>query len=570
MSIKRKGIAASDGIAIARATILYKNQLQVTVQLKVDIVKELQRIDLALQKSIEEIQALYEETCNKLGEAHAQIFSAHLMFLNDPEFIGEIRNRIEHQNENAEFALQEVTVALVQTFEMMDDEYFKQRSVDIQDVSQRMMQHLLGHSVTSIGNFKEPVILVANDLTPSDTIGLDQQFVQAFITNVGGRTSHSAIVARAMRIPAVVGLGEITDQIHQGDLLIVDGFRGEVILQPTEEELHMYTNQQQAYVAKQQALDVFIHEQSMTKDGHMIELAANIATPHEVEGVLQTGAEGIGLFRSEFLYMNRASAPTEEEQFQAYQMVVSVMKGKPVIIRTLDVGGDKEIPYLELPKEENPFLGYRAIRVCLEQTDLFKTQLRAILRASHYGEVKIMFPMISTVTEVKLAKKLLEEAKMELSNEGIPYQSQIEVGIMIEIPASAVASDILAKEVDFFSIGTNDLIQYTLACDRMNQKISHLYQPYHPAVLRLVKMVVDAAHQAGKWVGMCGEMAGDPIAVPILIGMGLDELSMSSGSILSIRKQIREFSFAEFQSIAEEALQQDSQESVRECVLRQR
>ncbi|GEO27785.1 phosphoenolpyruvate-protein phosphotransferase [Alicyclobacillus acidoterrestris] len=566
MGRRYHGVAASDGIAIAPVFVVNAAVKNVEKREDVTVEQELSKLEDAIARTKAELQQLYETANQKLGASHAQIFVAHLQILDDPEFVGAIQSTMQTEHVNVEYALTSVTSQLVAIFEQMDDEYMRQRSSDIKDVSQRVLGHLQGTSRASLAALEEPVILVAEDLTPSDTVVLDKNLVHAFVTDVGGRTSHSAIMARSLGIPAVVGLGEISQAVEPGMTVIVNGLDGEVIVDPTPDELAMYRRRMEEDANQRQQLQALRFEPTVTTDGHQVELAGNIGGPADVDNVQENGGEGIGLFRSEFLYMNRNAAPTEEEQFQAYREVAERMAGKPVVIRTLDVGGDKEIPYLDLPKESNPFLGYRAIRVCLDTPELFKTQLRAILRASHYGHIKLMFPMISNVMEIRQAKQLLKAVQSELRDASIPFDEQMEIGIMVEIPASAVIADVLAQEVDFFSIGTNDLIQYTMACDRMNDRITHLYQPYHPAILRLVKMVVDGAHQHGKWVGMCGEMAGDLTAVPILLGLGLDEFSMSGGSILRVRQLIRDLSYERAQALADEALKQDSQQAVEELV----
>jgi len=455
----------------------------------------------------------------------------------------------------------------VTLFEGMDDEYMSARASDIKDVTNRILAHLLGVHIPNPSNINEQVIIVANDLTPSETAQLDRNYVLGFITDIGGRTSHSAIMARSLEIPAVVGAGTATTTIQNGDWLIVDGLSGQVLVNPTEADVIAdYQEKAQSYRTQQAEWVTLVNEQTMSKDGVHIELAANIGSPSDLDGVLRHGAEGIGLYRTEFLYMGRENLPSEDEQFTAYKTVIEGMKGKPVVIRTLDIGGDKHLPYLPLQEEMNPFLGHRAIRLCLDQQELFRTQLRALLRASVYGNLKIMFPMIATIQEFREAKSILLEEKEKLIAEGIAVSAAIEVGMMVEIPATAVMADIFAKEVDFFSIGTNDLIQYTMAADRMNEKVSYLYQPYNPAILRLIQMVIKAAHQEQKWVGMCGEMAGDELAVPLLLGLGLDEFSMSATSILKTRALLKQLTVPEMQSLATEALQLATAEEVVEKV----
>jgi len=556
------GIAASDGIAFGRAFLLARTTENIEEQHDISVQDEIGRLARVVAQAKQELVGLYEVALERLGASHAQIFMAHTQILEDPAFVGEVENRIRSQHVNAEFALTTVTSEWVSMFEQLEDDYIRQRASDIMDVSQRVLMHLQGINSTSLVSIQEPVVLIAKDLAPSDTVLLNKNMVHAFITDVGGRTSHSAIMARSMGIPAVVGLGVVSESIQPDSFVIVNGFDGEVIVDPSPEEITQFTQRLQSNEINKQQLQSMRDKPSITRDGHVVELGGNIGTPIHVQGVLANGGEGIGLFRSEFLYMNRSTAPTEEEQFEAYRQVAVEMSGMPVIIRTLDVGGDKEIPYLNLPHEANPFLGYRAIRVSLDRTELLLTQLRAVLRASQYGNIKLMFPMISTITEIRQAKRILETVKDDLRSKSIPFDDHLEVGIMVEIPAAAVAADLLAKEVDFFSIGTNDLIQYTMACDRLNERISHLYQPYHPAVLRLIHMVIEGAHRHGKRVGMCGEMAGDPIAVPILLGLGLDEFSMSASSILNVRQLIRDLTYERAQALAQRALEQDSQEAV--------
>ncbi|MBW3109120.1 phosphoenolpyruvate--protein phosphotransferase, partial [Mammaliicoccus sciuri] len=412
----------------------------------------------------------------------------------------------------------------------------------------------------------ESVIIVGEDLTPSDTAQLNKEFVKGFATNIGGRTSHSAIMSRSLEIPAVVGTKDITDRVNHGDSLIIDGLSGDVIINPTDDEVQAYEQKQKNFLAEKEELAKLVNDESVSKDGVHVELAANIGTPNDLEGVKNNGAEGIGLYRTEFLYMGRDNMPSEEEQFEAYSKVLKEMDGKRVVVRTLDIGGDKELSYLNLPKEMNPFLGYRAIRLCLDQTEIFRTQLRALLRASEFGKLNIMFPMIATIKEFRDAKAILLEEKEKLVSEGVNVADDIEIGIMVEIPSTAALADIFAKEVDFFSIGTNDLIQYTMAADRMSERVSYLYQPYNPAILRLVKQVIEASHKEGKWTGMCGEMAGDNTAIPLLLGLGLDEFSMSATSILKARKQIKQLDQKEMQELAGKAINCATEEEVVELV----
>ena len=485
---------------------------------------------------------------------------------NDPELLSQTTDKIKSESVNAAYAFDEVSNMFIMMFESMDNEYFRERAADIKDIKKRILAHLLGVKVNDPSTIDEQVVIIAEDLTPSDTAQLDRNFVKGFATNIGGRTSHSAIMARSLENPAVVGTKTILEDVKDGDMIILDGLEGNVIVNPTAEQVAHYEEVAKQYEAQKAEWAKLKNEKTVSKDGQHVELAANIGTPKDVEGVLANGGEAVGLYRTEFLYMGRDNFPTEEEQFEAYKAVLEAMGDKPVVVRTLDIGGDKELPYLHLPKEMNPFLGYRAIRLCLDDTDLFRTQLRALLRASAYGKLRIMFPMIATLNEFRSAKALLLEEKAKLVAEGVTVSEEIEVGMMVEIPSAAVLADQFAKEVDFFSIGTNDLIQYTMAADRMNEKVSYLYQPYNPSILRLVKMVIDAAHKEGKWTGMCGEMAGDQTAIPLLLGLGLDEFSMSATSILPARSLISKLSKAEMADLAAEALNKSTVEEVIELV----
>ena len=452
--------------------------------------------------------------------------------------------------------------------ESMDNEYMRERAKDIRDVTNRVTAHLLGVQIPDPSLISEEVVIIAEDLTPSDTAQLNRRYVKGFATDIGGRTSHSAIMARSMEIPAVVGTKQAVSRIEHGVMVIVDGLEGDVIIDPSSEIIAQYEAKKANYETQKAQWAKLVHEPTVTKDGVHVELAANIGTPADVKSVLENGAEAVGLYRTEFLYMGRDRLPTEAEQFTAYKTVLEKMEGKPVVVRTLDIGGDKELPYLKLPKEMNPFLGFRAIRLCLEEQTIFRTQLRALLRASVYGNLKIMFPMIATVSEFREAKAILLEEKEKLAAEGVKAADQIEIGMMVEIPSTAVMADQFAKEVDFFSIGTNDLIQYTMAADRMNGRVAYLYQPCNPAILRLISRVSDAAHQEGKWVGMCGEMAGDPIAIPLLLSLGLDEFSMSATSILPVRAQIKDLSSEHAKSVKEAVLSMKTSEEVIEFVKR--
>ncbi|HDA8029366.1 TPA: phosphoenolpyruvate--protein phosphotransferase [Staphylococcus aureus] len=567
MSKLIKGIAASDGVAIAKAYLLVEPDLTFDKNEKVtDVEGEVAKFNNAIEASKVELTKIRNNAEVQLDADKAAIFDAHLLVLDDPELIQPIQDKIKNENANAASALTDVTTQFVTIFESMDNEYMKERAADIRDVSKRVLSHILGVELPNPSMIDESVVIVGNDLTPSDTAQLNKEFVQGFATNIGGRTSHSAIMSRSLEIPAIVGTKSITQEAKQGDMIIVDGLNGDVIVNPTEDELIAYQDKRERYFADKKELQKLRDADTVTVDGVHAELAANIGTPNDLPGVIENGAQGIGLYRTEFLYMGRDQMPTEEEQFEAYKEVLEAMDGKRVVVRTLDIGGDKELSYLNLPEEMNPFLGYRAIRLCLAQQDIFRPQLRALLRASVYGKLNIMFPMVATINEFREAKAILLEEKENLKNEGHDISDDIELGIMVEIPATAALADVFAKEVDFFSIGTNDLIQYTLAADRMSERVSYLYQPYNPSILRLVKQVIEASHKEGKWTGMCGEMAGDETAIPLLLGLGLDEFSMSATSILKARRQINGLSKNEMTELANRAVDCATQEEVIELV----
>ncbi|MFS0787418.1 phosphoenolpyruvate--protein phosphotransferase [Shouchella sp. 1P09AA] len=566
MSNNLTGIAASAGIAIAKAFVHEEPDFTVKQKEATNKETEVDRLTAALAQSSKELEQIKEKAHKELGEDKAEIFSAHLLVLSDPELIDAVKAKINEDGVTAEYALNEVADMFITMFENMDNAYMKERAADIRDVSRRVLGHLMGIQVVSLAAIAEETVIIAHDLTPSDTAQLNPKVIKGFATDIGGRTSHSAIMSRSLEIPAVVGTKEATKTVNNGDIVIVDGIDGNVIINPSEEELAAYKEKQSKFAEQKAEWAKLVNEKTLTKDGVHVELAANIGTPQDLDGVIGNGAEGIGLYRTEFLYMGRTELPSEEEQFEAYKEVVERMEGKPVVIRTLDIGGDKELPYLDLSEEMNPFLGFRAIRLCLEKQDMFRDQLRALLRASAFGNLKIMFPMIATIEELKEAKEILADEKAKLQAEGVSVSEELEVGIMVEIPSTAVAAPQFAKEVDFFSIGTNDLIQYTMAADRMNERVSYLYQPYHPAVLRLIDMVIKAAHAEGKWVGMCGEMAGDEIAIPLLLGLGLDEFSMSATSVLPARSQLSKLSKEELSDFAQKALLESTSEAVENLV----
>ena len=536
----KKGIAASKGYAIGRVFIQEHEEIVINDNKVSDIEAEKNLLKQSLEASKKQFTSIKEKTLNEIGEHEAQVFEAHLMLLDDVEFTGQMETTIENESLNAMKAVQNVTDTFVMIFDSMDDPYMRERAADIKDVSKRIISNLAGKGGSDFAITEGNTVVVAHDLTPSDTAQLDRSKVIGFLTNIGGRTSHSAIMARTLEIPAVVGLGDITTSVKNGDIIIVDGMEGLALINPEQKTIDEYTKKKEKFHAEQEELKKLIEVKTVTKGGRRVEVCGNIGKPQDVDQVLANGGDGVGLFRTEFLYMDRESAPTEEEQFESYKYVLEKSAGKQVVIRTLDIGGDKTLPYLPLPEEMNPFLGYRAIRLCLDRKDIFKVQIRALLRASVYGNLAVMFPMISGLEEFQAAREFVEECKVELKSEGVAFSDSIQWGIMVEIPAAAVCADELAKHVDFFSIGTNDLIQYTLAADRMSEKVSYLYNPMHPAVLRLIKMTIDGAHKHGKWVGMCGEMAGDEAAIPTLVEYGLDEFSMSSTSMLAAKKIIME------------------------------
>lgn len=549
-----KGIGASPGIAIGKALVVEESEIVIEKKSISDIDSELKKLSDAVLISKEELTKVKEKVAQEVGEEEAEIFGAHLLVLEDPEFIGEAENKIKNENINAEYALNEVKDMFVSIFESMDNAYMKERAADVKDVTNRVLRHILGIKVVDLSSLSDEIVLVAHDLTPSDTATMDKAKVLGFLTDIGGRTSHTAIMSRTLEIAAIVGLSDVTKQVKDGDMIIFDGDVGEVYINPDQKLIEEYGEKKRLFEDEKKALEKLKGKESITLDGKRVELAGNIGTPNDVEGLIKNDAEGVGLYRTEFLYMNNDNFPEEETQYEAYKAVLEGMKGKPVVIRTLDIGGDKKLSYFEMEEEMNPFLGYRAIRLCLDRTDIFKTQLRALYRSSVHGKLRIMFPMISSLEELLKAKEICEEVKSELRDENIAYSDDVEVGMMIEIPSAAIISDVLAKHVDFFSIGTNDLIQYTCAVDRMNQKISYLYNQFNPAVLRLINLVIKNAHAEGKWVGMCGESAGDQKMIPILLGFGLDEFSMSPISILRARRLVTSVSQADMKKLSDEIL----------------
>ncbi|MCD6539170.1 MAG: phosphoenolpyruvate--protein phosphotransferase [Candidatus Omnitrophica bacterium] len=551
-----KGVSASSGIAVGKAFLIGREEFSV-VSRKVpleDVPSEILRLEDALIKTRRELIELQKEIEKNLGSEHAQIFDAHLLVLEDRVLIEDVISKIKKNRINVEYAFWEVIKKYIETLSKLDDGYLKERALDLRDVGKRVLKKLLKKDTPPYTQIKEKVIIVAHDLSPVDTASLPKKKILGFATDIGGRTSHTAIIARALGIPAVVGLEKLTPVVKLQDLIVIDGTKGEVIIDPTEEVLAEYKERQR----EEKQLKRFFYSlkklPAQTPDNKRIVLAANIELPEEIPLVLEWGAEGVGLYRTEFIYLGRKDLPSEEEQYQAYLNVAKKVRPYPVVIRTLDLGGDKFLSQPLMPKEMSPFLGWRAIRFCLAQPQIFKVQLRAILRASREGNLKLMFPMISGIEELRQAKNLLEEVKQELRKEGKPFDENIEVGVMIEVPSAALMSDVLAKEADFFSIGTNDLIQYSLAVDRANEKVAYLYEPTHPGVLRLIKMIIENAHKGGVWVGMCGEMASEPLCAFLLLGMGIDELSVPPSSIPRVKKLIRSVGFAQASQFVEKVL----------------
>lgn len=551
-----KGIPAAPGIVVGKAFIFGKEDLDVTpIEITEDQVPlEISRFEDALIQTRQEIIALQKKIALDMGSEHGEVFDAHLLVLEDRMLIEEVISRVKKEKLNIDYIFSQVLKRYAHVFSKIEDEYLKERISDINDVGRRILRNLLGRMRKGLAELEDEVVVVAHDLSPSDTASMHKNRVKAFITDIGGKTSHTAIMAKSLEIPAVVGLEVATEQIKNGDIVIIDGASGTVIVSPDADTLKKYQVQEEKLKDQTQTLTAIRNLPAQTTDGRQVTLAANIEFPDEIPSVLEHGADGVGLYRTEYFYMNRKDLPVEDEQFEAYKNLATTFGDKPVIVRTLDLGGDKFISQFNLPKEMSPFMGWRAIRFCLGRPDIFKTQLRAILRASVFGNLKIMFPMISGVEELRSAKQMVEEAKNELQGRGIAYNAGIEIGAMIEVPSAALTSDVLAREVAFFSIGTNDLIQYALAVDRTNEKIAYLYEPTHPAVLRLVKNVIEAGHHAKIWVGMCGEMSSEPSLAILLLGLGLDEFSMPSASLLEIKNVIRTISYETAKGIAEEAM----------------
>jgi len=556
-----RGIPVSPGVRRGKVLVLTKAQDRVPEQhlAEADVPNEVQRFEQALIQTRHQILRMQEVVSERLGAQEGAIFDAHLLVLEDPVFIEEVTRRIQNERLTAEYAFQQVADKFIRGLSAIDDEYLRERAADMRDVTSRILNNLLGNQEdASVFRLTEPCIIISHDLTPSQTAQLDKRFVLGFATDVGSKTSHTAIMARSLRIPAVVGLESASKVMITGQYALLDGFNGLVIINPTDQTLFEYGQLAKRQVTLEEKLKETRDQPAVTLDGARIILSANIEQPGDAEGVIQSGAEGVGLFRTEYLFINRDVLPSEEEQYQAYRQVAVALKPHPVIIRTLDLGGDKFLSQLEVPQEMNPFLGWRAIRFCLQEKEVFRSQLRAILRASAEGNIKMMYPMISSVTEVEQANALVEEYKGELRRENTPFNENLEIGAMIEIPSAALAADALARKVNFFSVGTNDLVQYSLAVDRLNEKIAHLYEPTHPAILRLIHMTVEAARKKGIWVGVCGEMAGDPLVAPLLLGLGVEELSVAPISVPRIKFLIRRMKMAEAKELADCALKCDS------------
>jgi phosphotransferase system enzyme I (PtsI) len=561
-----KGIAISEGFSIGTLLVVEQQALMIEKQVTEDHQGEIERLNQSVQVIKERLEARMAQAEAKQDKARADVFSAHLMILEDPELFSEVESIIKTQKTNAEYALQSVTDGFIQIFEAMDNAYLRERSHDIKDLRDQVLRHMGGVESTVSFDKDEPVILAAVDFNPSDIQYTDMEQVVGFIAEKGAQTTHFAILAKISGIPTVLGVKELLTHVKTGDVIIIDGNKGEVLINPSLEVKKAYEQLREEHIAFKNSLSTLIDEPSVTVDEHAVELFANIAGTKDADKAFEVGSEGVGLFRTEFIYMDRTTAPTEEEQFEIYKYVLQSMKGKPTVIRTLDVGGDKELPYLNIPKEDNPFLGYRAVRYCLVEKPIFVTQLRALLRASVYGNLHIMVPMISCLEEVLEIKDMMAGIKADLTQEQIPFSPDYHLGIMIEVPSAAIAADILAEEVDFFSIGTNDLIQYTMAVDRMNEAIAHLYNPYQPAFIRLLKMVIDGAHSKGIKVAMCGELASDKLFIPVLLGLGLDEFSMNPSAVLKSRYLIRKSSYAKAVDLVEALLKMKRSEDIKEAL----
>ena len=562
------GIPASPGIVFGKALVLKEEKIVLDTQKikESQIDAEIVRFYEGRSAAVEQLNSIKDRAYASLGEEKAAIFEGHLMILEDEELEEEILDYLRSNKVNAAVAANVIIDQQVAMLSEIDDEYLKERAGDIRDIGNRSIKNILGMHIVDLGEINEEAILVAYDLTPSETAQLNLDKVLGFVTDIGGRTSHTSIMARSLELPAIVGTNNVTELVNTGDFLILDALNNAVYVNPSQDEIQRLKTLQAKLAEEKAELAKLKDLPALTLDGHRVDVVANIGTIRDVEGAERNGAEGVGLYRTEFLFMDRDQLPTEEEQFIAYKEVVEAMNGNLVILRTMDIGGDKELPYLNLPKEMNPFLGWRAIRIALDRREILNAQLRAVLRASAYGRLAVMFPMIISVEEIRELKSVIEELKVELRNEGKDFDENIQIGVMVETPSAAVNAKFLAKEVDFFSIGTNDLTQYTLAVDRGNELISHLYNPMSPSVLSLIKQVIDASHAEGKWTGMCGELAGDENATILLLGMGLDEFSMSAISVPRIKKLIRNVNYQDAKHLAEKALQQPTAAEIERLV----
>ena len=563
------GIGASEGISIGKVLLYFEEKIDMESYRTSTVPVEAENLKLeeGMKKTKLQLLAIRERVKEKLGEDKASIFDAHIELLEDEDLLSEIKERIKTESMTAVYAVNEGIGEYCELLSKLDDEYMRERATDLQDIGSRWVKNILGIKIRDLSNLEPNTVVVTHDLTPSDTAQLDLEHCAGFVTEIGGKTAHSAIMARSLEIPAIVGVGNVMTTIKEGEEIIIDGEKGELFISPTPEIIAEYKEMREQFLAEKEALKNLKNLPATTIDGRTVKIQGNIGKPEDVDAVIEAGAEGIGLYRTEFLFMDTDHMPTEAEQYVAYKTVVEKMKGKPVTIRTMDIGGDKVLPYLDLPTEMNPFLGYRAIRISLAHKDMFKTQLRAILRASAYGKVKIMYPMVCSINEIRKSNQILEECKKELDEIGKLYDKNIEVGIMVETPSTAMIAYKFAKEVDFFSIGTNDLTQYFLAVDRGNEKVSSLYTAYNPAVLEAIQKVIDAGHDKGITVSMCGEFAGDKKATEILLGMGLDSFSMSASSILGVKKKIIDASYASAQKYRDLILSKDTPEEVLECLV---
>ncbi len=564
MSKTKKGIGASSGVAIAKIFLIKEEEIKIAKKggSYKDEIKKLQK---GINKTKDQLNEVKKVALKNLGQEVADIFDAHILVVDDPSLNTEILDLMKAEEVSAEHALNEIANKFIDLFKSMNDEYMKERAADIEDVTQRIIKNILGVEITNLLSINEEVIIAAEDLTPSQTSQLDKKFVKGFITNIGGRTSHSAIMSRALEIPAVLGLGDITESVKNNDVVIIDGNAGDVVIDPSKAEIAKYEQVIKDNAQKKLELLKLIDKPAITKDGHNFILRGNIGNPEEAKLIKKYGGDGVGLFRSEFLYMESAQWPTEDVQFEKYKEALEILKGQHVVIRTLDIGGDKKLNYFTFPEEMNPFLGYRAVRMCLDKPEIFKTQIRALLRASKFGALEVNVPMIATIEEYKTVAKIVKECQKELTKEKVAWK-EFKLGIMVEIPSSVEIADIFAKYVDFFSIGTNDLIQYTFAADRMSEKVSYLYQPHHPAILRNIKKVIDASNDNKIYTAICGEVAGDIYSTPLLVGMGLHEFSMSPTSILEVKNLIRKLNKKDCEILLKKALMMESDEEVLQAV----